>query len=773
MAAPDKAILNRARRRDKIARWVVILGGMAVIASVIAILFLILGTAVPLFFPARSELLAGSGSAEPQPPADVLHVGVEESVDGRAAAAHVFRRDGTLAVIDLATGNAVLSQSLRGTDVSSASGAGPTERNAPHIAGEGDGGARSARPTLLSVDSAGGATYGLLWSDGEVSVAEVKTAGAAAAGGTPAWKVETVGSLRAPAGVVSVRAVVRRPDAERLSCALLTQDNRVIVIRQTATENLVGDVVRKTQQVILDRDIPGPIEALAMDGGGQAVYAGTGNGCLVTWQINDKGQVARQETIPAFRDGRAVTALALLLGDVTLVVGDANGELTTWLPLRYQGSPDRKLMLAQRLGKHEAAVREIRPSGRTKSILSLAADGGARLDHVTSGRHLLSFGGGDRSLSTVALVARGDMVLGLEGDGRLAAWRVLCPHPEVSWRTLFGKVLYEGYDRPAMGWQTTGGEDYEPKFGLVPLLFGTVKGTLYAMLLAAPLGLFGAVYVSHFTTPGFRRAIKPGVEIMAALPSVVIGFLAALWLAPLVERYVVAVFASLVTVPVALIVFLLAWQPLRQMQWAKRVERGYEFLAVLPVVVLGIAAAVWLAAPVERLLFDGDFRLWLHHALHARYDQRNNIVIAFGLGLAVIPLIFSLADEALSNVPHSLTAASLAMGASRWQTLWRVVLPSASPGIFAAMMIGFGRAVGETMIVLMATGNTPIIDWSPFNGMRALSANIAVEIPEAPVGGTLYRILFLCAVLLFLLTFTLNTVAEVVRQRLRSRYGRY
>ncbi|HEX9843602.1 MAG TPA: ABC transporter permease subunit, partial [bacterium] len=127
----------------------------------------------------------------------------------------------------------------------------------------------------------------------------------------------------------------------------------------------------------------------------------------------------------------------------------------------------------------------------------------------------------------------------------------------------------------------------------------------------------------------------------------------------------------------------------------------------------------------------------------------------------------------LTNVPRNLTAASLALGASRWQTVWRVVLPSASPGIFAALMVGFGRAVGETMIVLMATGNTPITDWSIFNGMRTLSANIAVEIPEAPFQGTLYRTLFLSAVLLFLTTFVLNTAAEMVRQRLRKKYGQY
>jgi phosphate transport system permease protein len=136
----------------------------------------------------------------------------------------------------------------------------------------------------------------------------------------------------------------------------------------------------------------------------------------------------------------------------------------------------------------------------------------------------------------------------------------------------------------------------------------------------------------------------------------------------------------------------------------------------------------------------------------------------------VIPIIFTIAEDSFTSVPQHLTAASLALGASRWQTATRVVLPTASPGIFSAVMIGFGRAVGETMIVLMATGNTPVLDWSAFNGMRTLSANIAVEIPEAPYGGTLYRTLFLAALVLFMMTFVVNTLAELVRQRLRERY---
>ncbi len=136
-----------------------------------------------------------------------------------------------------------------------------------------------------------------------------------------------------------------------------------------------------------------------------------------------------------------------------------------------------------------------------------------------------------------------------------------------------------------------------------------------------------------------------------------------------------------------------------------------------------------------------------------RFDQRNCLVVGFAMGFAVIPIIFTISEDALSNVPQRLISASLALGATRWQTAMRVVLPTASPGIFSAIMIGFGRAVGETMIVLMATGNTPVLDWNIFTGMRTLSANIAVEIPEAPYGGTLYRVLFLAGLLLFAATF--------------------
>ncbi len=290
----------------------------------------------------------------------------------------------------------------------------------------------------------------------------------------------------------------------------------------------------------------------------------------------------------------------------------------------------------------------------------------------------------------------------------------------MSWDSLCGRTWYEGHNEPDFSWQPQGGEQSEPKFSVVPLVFGTLKGTFYAMLLAGPLALAAAAYVSHFTSPRVRGWVKPAIEMMAAVPSVVLGFLVGLWLAPLLSDWLMAFFLALAAVPLSFLVFLLIWQVVRKSPTAEKLVRGREFLITVLWIAVGLGTAALLSGPVEQRLFGGGVAHWMAVRLGLVYDQRNSILIAFGVGFMVVPMIFSLSEDALSSVPHSMTAASMALGASRWQTMWRVILPSASPGIFAAVMIGFGRAVGETMVFLMATGNTPIIDLSPFNGMRTL-----------------------------------------------------
>jgi phosphate transport system permease protein len=271
-------------------------------------------------------------------------------------------------------------------------------------------------------------------------------------------------------------------------------------------------------------------------------------------------------------------------------------------------------------------------------------------------------------------------------------------------------------------------------------------------------------------SPALRRMVKPTIEIMAALPTVILGFLAGLWFAPFLEENLAGVLSLLLVMPAGLLVFAWIWT---RAEWAVKayVKEGWEPLLLLPVLVLLGYLSMLVADPLQVLFFHGDLRNWLSREAGISYDQRNAMVVGCAMGFAVIPTIFSIAEDAIYGVPRSLSDGSLALGATPWQTLVRVILPTASPGIFSAIMIGLGRAVGETMIVLMATGNTPIMDWNIFEGMRTLAANIAVEMPESAMNSSHYRILFLAALVLFMFTFVVNTGAELIRQRLRERYS--
>jgi phosphate transport system permease protein len=343
------------------------------------------------------------------------------------------------------------------------------------------------------------------------------------------------------------------------------------------------------------------------------------------------------------------------------------------------------------------------------------------------------------------------------------------PHPEAGLRAFFGKVWYEGGDEPEYSWQSSGTDDFEPKLSLIPLIVGTLKGTFYAMIFAAPIALLAAIYTAEFMRPRFKVFVKPTMEVMASLPSVVLGFLAALWLAPLIEDKVPSVLACVIGLPTTALLFGWAWSGLPD-HIRSLIRPGYEFIAFLPIMLVAMVFCWWLGGPLEGLVFGGDFRAWWPRVTGASFEQRNSLVVGFMMGFAVIPIVFTIVEDALGNVPANLRSGSLALGASRWQTAMRVVVPTASAGILSALMIGLGRAVGETMIVVMATGNTAVMDFNIFNGMRTLSANIAVELPEAPHGGTLYRALFLGAMLLFMMTFLINTAAEVLRQHLREKY---
>lgn len=587
---------------------------------------------------------------------------------------------------------------------------------------------------------------------------------------------------------------------------------------------------------------PAQVAAVLVSSRGDQVLVARRDGAVERFLVRDLDRVQRVEEKRLLPPGVSLSAIDFLLGDQTLLVAGTDGSLAGWFLLEQEeaGAPDgRTLVLARRFLDSGRPLIRLVAGQRSKSFLAADVEGRIALWHATSQRRLLELPGIEGSVRGLLFAPREDAVLAMSEDGRVRHWRIHVPHPETSWRTLFGKVWYEGFPEPAYVWQSSAGsDDFEPKLSLVPLVFGTFKGTLYALLFAVPIALAAAIYTSEFLTPRARHLVKPAIETMAALPSVVLGFIAALVLSPWVENWVLAVLVAFLVVPIALLAGGFLWQllPWRHGAYA-RLLRPLLFAAVL---VLALAVAGGSAPILEKAFFAGDFRAWLSGAgegdrallvglllplalvlswwagarllpaslretaagqlgffaivllaacllalaggallslagfegrggVFGPYTQRNTLVVAFAMGFAVIPLIYTIAEDALSSVPEHLRAASLALGATPWQTAMRVIVPTAFSGIFAAVMIGMGRAVGETMIVVMAAGNTPLLDWNLFNGFRALSANIAVELPEAVRGGTLYRVLFLAGLVLFVLTFVLNTLAEVIRLRFRRR----
>jgi len=413
----------------------------------------------------------------------------------------------------------------------------------------------------------------------------------------------------------------------------------------------------------------------------------------------------------------------------------------------------------------------IQPEERRKGFVALSAQGEIGIYHSTAGRLVERVALDGLEPRALALAPRANGLL-IEGAGpRLARLEIENEHPEISFQSLWSKVWYENYQEPEYVWQSSAAtNEFEPKFSLTPLVFGTIKAALYAMLFAIPLALMGAAYTAYFMAPELRKWVKPGIEIMAALPTVILGFLAGLWFAPWVEEHLLDLFLIVLLLPPGLLLFAWGWHRFFERRESP-VPEGWEPLLLVPPLILLVLLAGWLGDPMQNLLFQGDLRSWLSNEVGISYDQRNALVVGCAMGFAVIPTIFSIAEDAVFGVPKSLSDGSLALGATPWQTLLFVVLPTASPGIFSALMIGLGRAVGETMIVLMATGNTPIMDWNLFEGMRTLAANIAVEMPESEVNSSHYRILFLAALVLFLFTFIVNTGAELIRQRLREKYS--
>lgn len=233
-----------------------------------------------------------------------------------------------------------------------------------------------------------------------------------------------------------------------------------------------------------------------------------------------------------------------------------------------------------------------------------------------------------------------------------------------------------------------------PKYGIFPLLIGTLKTTIVAMLVAVPIGVLAALYSACFAPRWLRELIKPTVELLAGIPSVVLGFFALMVLATFIQR-----------------------------------------------------------------VSGSEFRL-------------NAVVGGIAIALTAIPIIFTISEEALTSVPRSIQEASFGLGATEWETAFYITLPAAYPGIFAGVLLGLGRAFGETLIVLMATGNATISSWNFFESVRTLTATIGAEMAEVVFGDPHYNVLFLIGTFLFVFSLIINSIAEFyIKGRLLKKFS--
>ena len=715
--------------KDATARYMVSMGGVGVLVAILLIFFYLLYVVIPLFESAEvSELnnyaIPGEGKA--------LYVGLEEQ--GQVAVNVTDK--GQVVFFDTASTAVMSSFDL------------------------------SPKADVISVNSsASNVALGL--ANGEVLVFKYIFDVT-----YPDDKRQITPRLEYPLGQDAIlldeeghalTQLALQVSADSAGLVAVTDDDRLIYSRYLREVSFMDESVTTELEATTSMLLQKPIHSLLLTPLLDNAYAASKDGVLMQFKLDADGfdgPVIEREL------EADITTMKLLLGGFSLMVGMENGETQQWMPVRVDG--EYELTFIRKFNDNDFAVKNIAVELARKGFSVSDAEGGITLYYTTSHNTLANIRTSESPIRLMAWSERAQHLLAVNEQGQAHIYQVDNEYPEVSWDVLWSKVWYEGYEEPEYLWQSSAStNEFEPKFSLVPLSFGTIKAAIYAMLFAIPIAVLGAIFTAQFMAPRMRQVVKPSIEIMEALPTVILGFLAGLWLAPYVEKHLIGVFVLLLILPPGFILTAWLW---RYVPGKHRFD-GWEAALLIPVILVLMWIAMAISAPVENAFFGGDIRIWMSQQWGIGYDQRNALVVGLIMGFAVIPTIFSMAEDALFTVPQHLINGSLALGASRWQTLLYVVLPAASPGIFSALMMGFGRAVGETMIVLMATGNTPVMDMSLFNGMRTLAANIAVEVPEAEVASTHYRVLFLAALVLFGFTFIFNTAAEVVRQRMRKRYS--
>lgn len=740
------ASLRRSQRRrikDRAARYLIALGGISVIFSIVLIFFYLLYVVIPLFF---------SGSVESV--ADYHAPGSQHS----ATLALAMEEQNEIGVRFTDSGEAVFFATHSGDIISNYRLPLPSTAN--------------IRSFSTAVKESRHVIYGL--NNGEALIAKHQ------------YQISFPNDVRQitplmeyPFGEASIvideagealTHVAFQDGEEQAIVAAVTEDGRLLLSVLLKETSFMDDEVSIEIDTTTIDSAPNAITQLLLDKEQRTLYVADKRGQISSYDISDASEPELLNRTSVVSQGSQISYMTFLTGDISLLIGDTRGRISQWFPVRDDNGIN-VLTPIRSFDLKNSAIGAISTEYFRKGFIAADNNGEIGIYHTTAQRDILTTQVTTTSIRHMAISPRASALLVEDDSGNITFLSIDNEHPEISWSSLWGKVWYESYEEPDYIWQSSSAsDDFEPKFSLTPIAFGTAKAAFYAMLFAMPLAIFGAIYTAYFMTPKMRSTVKPTIEIMEALPTVILGFLAGLWLAPLMEANLASIFLLLLFLPLSVVVFAFGWSHLPT-SIRNVIPDGWQAAILIPVILFAGWLAFALSPFWEALFFGGDMRTWLDHEMGIDFDQRNAMVVGVAMGFAVIPTIFSITEDAVFGVPRHLTSGSLALGATQWQTLVRVVLLTASPGIFSAVMIGFGRAVGETMIVLMATGNTPLMDLNIFQGMRTLSANIAVEMPEAEVASTHYRVLFLAALVLFAFTFMFNTVAEVVRQRLRKKYS--
>lgn len=746
LPAPNSTVAIRRRAwrefKDRLARYGVAIGGVSVIFAIVLIFFYLLYVVMPLFYGADIESEAQYKTNISQS----THLTLNEYND----VALTLDMQGKVEFFDANSGKSLLDVTL------------PLPEQ--------------AKITSFSKGSASTGVFAYGFDDGKALVFQQDYKISYPEGTTRKITPSILyplgeGTQTVDAKGQALRLLSVQSNTDHTTIVGLTQDNRVVLNSLIREEDFMDEDVftieQKTAEIKLDaKDL---ITHLQMDIDQRELYLVDSNGFISYFDITNTESPRLIQKIKAVPSGVNITTLEFLTGGISILVGRSDGQIDQWFPVRDVNN-NYTLHNVRSFNDQTTAITAISPEYARKGFLALDDSGQLAIYHTTAHRTLLvePLVTGDNAVMAISPRANG--LISMTADGQTELTYIDNEHPEISWHSLWEKVWYESRDKPEYIWQSSSASnDFEPKFSLSPLTFGTIKAAFYAMVIAVPLAIMGAIFTAYFMSPTMRTFVKPTIEIMEALPTVILGFLAGLWLAPIIEGNLPGVFSILILLPVMTVLTAWSWTKLPR-RFRESIPDGWEAAILIPIVIVVGVLSMMASPTIELWLFDGNMPQWLND-IGLDFDQRNSLVVGLVMGFAVIPTIFSITEDAIFSVPKHLTVGSLALGATPWQTLIRVVLLTASPGIFSAVMIGLGRAVGETMIVLMATGNTPIMDFNIFEGFRALSANIAVEMPEAEVASSHYRVLFLAALVLFMATFVFNTLAEIVRQRLRTKYS--